>query len=82
MAPNISLQNLILSANEKRDEVVTKLKQKQEQMLQSKKFDGQATALINEFNNMTMGDLDKSLMPRGSAQDNAAHASQVSEIRA
>ena len=30
MAPNISLQNLILSANEKRDEVVQKLKNKQE----------------------------------------------------
>jgi hypothetical protein len=38
MAPNISLQNLILSANEKRDEVVTKLKKKQESMLKSKEF--------------------------------------------
>jgi len=38
MAPNISLQNLILSANEKRDEVVLKLKNKQEQMLQTRQF--------------------------------------------
>ena len=39
MAPNISLQNLILSANEKKEEVVKKLKEKQDQLLQSKKFD-------------------------------------------
>ena len=45
MAPNISLQNLIINANEKKDEVVKKLKAKQEQLLTSQKFDG------NEFGN-------------------------------
>ena len=40
MAPNISLQNLILSANEKKEEVIKKLKAKQDQLFQSKKFDG------------------------------------------
>ena len=51
-------------------------------MLQSRKFDGQATALINEFNNMTMGDLDKSIVPRGGQNDAANHTKQVNEIRA
>ena len=33
MAPNISLQNLILSANERKEEVIQRLKAKQEQMI-------------------------------------------------
>jgi len=39
MAPNISLQNLILSANEKKDEVVKRLREKQDQMLRANAFD-------------------------------------------
>lgn len=38
MAPNISLQNLILSANEKKDEVIKRLQAKQEQMLRNNAF--------------------------------------------
>ncbi|CDW79924.1 zinc finger protein [Stylonychia lemnae] len=38
MAPNISLQNLILSANEKKDEVIKRLKAKQDQMLKNNAF--------------------------------------------
>ena len=49
MAPNISLQNLILSANDKKEEVVNRLKAKQEQMLMEKAFDTGASALVNEF---------------------------------
>ena len=39
MAPNISLQNLIINANDKKEEVVKKLKAKQDQMLQVKNMD-------------------------------------------
>jgi hypothetical protein len=39
MAPNISLQNLIINANEKKEEVVRKLKAKQDQLLESKQLD-------------------------------------------
>lgn len=38
MAPNISLQNLILSANEKKEEVIKRLRAKQEQMLKNNSF--------------------------------------------
>jgi hypothetical protein len=40
LAPNISLQNLILSANEKQEEVIKKLRAKQEQMLRNNAFAG------------------------------------------
>lgn len=63
MAKNISLQSLILSANEKKDEVVRKLKAKQAEMLQSRKFDAGATALVNEFNGMNLSSLDASMLP-------------------
>eukprot|EP00347_Sterkiella_histriomuscorum_P009394 403341378 len=38
MAPNISLQNLILSANENKDEVINRLRAKQEQMMKNNAF--------------------------------------------
>ena len=38
MAPNISLQNLILTANDKKEEVIKRLKAKQEQMLRNNAF--------------------------------------------
>ena len=40
MAPNISLQNLILSANDKKEEVIRRLKAKQDQMLKNNAFSG------------------------------------------
>ena len=39
MVPNISLQNLISSTNEKREKVVKKLKNKQDELLVLKKID-------------------------------------------
>jgi hypothetical protein len=41
MAPNISLQNLILSANEKKEEVIKRLKNKQDQMIKANAFGDQ-----------------------------------------
>lgn len=58
---------MILSANEKKDEVVKKLQAKQAEMLQQRKFDiaGSfnhptlgATALVNEFNSMNMSSIE------------------------
>ena len=59
------------------------MKKKQEQMLQSAKFN--ATALVNDFNNMSMGDLDKTANPyakgdgsRGGGR-NTANEARVNE---
>ena len=48
-------------------------------MLQSQKFD--ATALVNEFNNMSMGDLDKSVrpLPAQASGYNQANNARVTE---
>ena len=47
MAPNISLQNLILSANEKNEVVIKQLKAKQEQMVKNNQFEHMNSAKVN-----------------------------------
>ena len=49
MAPNISLQNLILSANEKKEEVIKRLKNKQDQMIKNNEFSGDGISMKGQF---------------------------------